>query len=443
MADSAGATTGLPWYETLKGIAKGPPDPELMKSRSKSRSNNNAAANRRVSPTESPVNTNDNNNHNNIVDVEALSGDQARNSNVSENFSTDRSSLSSFSFSRRLRVVIPPDPPEESHFKLEDHGAVTPPKNGAVTPKNMKELRSSSSKESRISSGTKETSSVMKERSSSPREGSSMMKDSRGAPLPAQNQGGFQPVPLPLPPPPAAVASPTISSKQGALEYPRIRDFEYHPRPQDRYYDPPHKDEIEPPPKQSRRWNCFCWFCTIILCLVLSLGIAVAVLATMTNPKSPSLEIGDVGVTSLNFTAVGNTGGQVKTAMHFSFNLTNPNKCAQVVYSPMFATVSYKQVLLNNVTIAGFTQARRRSTNLSAEFPQRVTIVPGDTVGALKGDVAGNDVQIVLRCSATGRFKIFGFKVKRFSVPVYCQFGVKPGDVGLPPVVLEHSCYYQ
>ncbi|CAM6109777.1 unnamed protein product [Calypogeia fissa] len=441
MADNAGSTTGLPWYETLKGIAKGPPDPELVKSRSKSRSNNNNAANRRVSPMESPVNTNDNNNHN-VVDVEALSGDQARNSNVSETFSTDQSSLSSFSFSRRLRVVIPPDPPEESHFKLEDHGAVTPQKDGAVTPKNMKELRSSS-KESRISSGTKETSSMMTERSSSTREGSSMMKDSRGAPLPAQNQGGFQPVPLPLPPAPAAVASPTISSKQGTLEYPRIRDFEYHPRPQDRYYDPPHKDDYEPPPKQSRRWNCFCWFCTIILCLAISLGIAVAVLATMTNPKSPSLEIGDVGVTSLNFTAVGNTGGQVKTAMHFSFNLSNPNKCAQVVYSLIFATVSYKQLLLNNVTIAGFTQASRRSTKLSAEFPQRVTIVPGDTVGALKGDVAGNDVQIVLRCSATGRFKIFGFKVKRFSVPVYCQFGVKPGDVGLPPVVLEHSCYYQ
>lgn len=158
------------------------------------------------------------------------------------------------------------------------------------------------------------------------------------------------------------------------------------------------------------------------------------------NPKHPSLEIGAPAFTNLSLTE-GSDGDRLKTAMHFPFNLSNPNRYAQVVYSQIMSTIFYEGLALNNATNLGFTQEKRASRSLSADLRQQVTIVPKDTVGDLKGEIATSDVHIRLRCSAEGKFKIFGVKLKRFSVLVKCQLRVKPEAPGVSAGVLwPHSC---
>lgn len=324
---------------------------------------------------------------------------------------TSPSSVSSFSFSSRLQPGTPP------------HTSGAQPTVGEYYT-------------------ATETSSTSKENSSSAKESS--FTESEGAVLsPTAQHGGFQsvPLPLPLPPPlPAAVSESHVHSTKTALEYaPGIRDFEYHPKPGDRYIYPAGKSGQEPEQKRRRRSCWLIW--TLIVLVAFACGIAVAVTAAVTNPKLPSLAIGDPVFTSLNFTE-GSDGEMLKTAMHFTFNLNNPNRHAQVAYSQISATMFYQLLALNNVTNPGFTQGKRTSTALSADLPRKMTIVPPSTVGALKGEIGRSGVDILLRCSATGKFKILGLKIKRFSVPLDCHLRVRPEAPGVPAAVLwPHSCH--
>lgn len=252
---------------------------------------------------------------------------------------------------------------------------------------------------------------------------------------PGQLRPTDQPVLSPLSPAPAAKAS-----EKKDLEIPMMRDFEYHPKPEARLY-PLVKYDLGPEEEKSKRRRCLCWTLTTVLVILVALGIVAGVLAVKLNPKTPSLSIGDLGVTCLAYSE-GN-GPQLAVEMHFSFNLRNPNNFAKVIYGEISASPFFEQLGLGRSAVPGFVQGKRSTDDLTAAIPLTVTSVPSDTVDPLKAEVQNSDVQIDLRGSVNGKFSVLGLKVKHFSIPISCQLNVKPGDGDVQPTILQNSCFDQ
>ncbi|PWA65839.1 late embryogenesis abundant protein, LEA-14 [Artemisia annua] len=181
-------------------------------------------------------------------------------------------------------------------------------------------------------------------------------------------------------------------------------------------------------PPKKKNWCCRCLCCT--LCMLLSLVIAIGILAAIVyfgfDPKIPKYSVDGMTITQFSV----NNDNSISAQFNVNITARNPNTKIGISYEGgSKLTVIYMGTVLCEGSWPKFYQGHRNTTVLNVPLTGQVQDATG-LLNSLQAQQQTGTVPLVLRAKVPVRIKLGKLKLPKFKPIVRCKVNVNALSTG-------------